>query len=155
MNHKKLDKYWKEFAKKENAELVYIENELFEKIRCEYILTIAAEFYKTKIVGTYWKSMDGCNRNSTIIYIKYNRKALQTLHQNNNEIMKSFFSKNELKTLENYIHQSFENAGGKELRVFKDLLRIELNEIISNHSEFEEISEIINIIRTTANKAYN
>ncbi|WGH76789.1 hypothetical protein P8625_06480 [Tenacibaculum tangerinum] len=147
MNYNKLDKNWKEFAKKENAELVYIEKELFNAIRCEYILTITAEFYKTKIVGTLWKSQDGHNRNNTIIYIKYNNRDSSQAIDMNDRGIKSLFAKNELKALENNIYQSFKKVGGKELKLYEHLLRLELNKIISKHSEFEEISEIINVIK--------
>ncbi|APX99744.1 hypothetical protein BWR22_05275 [Lacinutrix venerupis] len=146
MNWNKLDKNWKEFAKKQNVELVYVEQNMFNAIRCEYIINITTDFYKTKIVGTLWKSQDGHNKNDTRIYAKYNSESSQTLDINNSGI-KSLFMKNKLKAEENNIYQSFKNLNGKKLKLDKGLLRLELNKIISKHSEFEQISEIINAIK--------
>lgn len=146
MNYKKLDKNWKEFAKKENAELVCVEKEMFSAIRCEYILTLRGEFYKAKIVGTFWKSLGGNNRNSTVFYIKYINRDSSQSRDINDRIVKSLFVKNEEKYVENNVYRSFKKIDGIELKLFKDLLRFELNKIISKHSEFEEIYEIINEI---------
>ncbi|WP_397362729.1 hypothetical protein [Olleya sp. R77988] len=147
MNWNKLDKNWKEFAKKQNVELVYIEQNMFNAIRCEYIINMTTDFYKTKIVGTLWKSQDGHNRNDTRIYAKYNNKdSTQTLDINNSGI-KSLLTKKELKAEENIIYQNFKKLDGKKLNLYKDLLRFELKKIISKDSEFELISEIINEIK--------
>lgn len=147
MNWNELDKNWKKFAKKQNVELVYIEQNFFNAIRCEYLINIATYSYKTKIIGTLWKSQDGHNRNDTRIYTKYNnRDSTQTLDIDNS-IIKSLFAKKTIKAKEDNIYQNFKTLDGRELNLDKNLLRLELNKIISKDSEFEQILEIINTIK--------
>lgn len=147
MNWNELDKNWKKFAKKQNVELVYIEQNFFNAIRCEYIINIATYSYKTKIIGTLWKSQDGHNRNDTRIYTKYNnRDSTQTLDIDNS-IIKSLFAKKTIKAEEDNIYQNFKTLDGRKLNLDKNLLRLELNKIISKDSEFEQILEIINTIK--------
>jgi hypothetical protein len=147
VNWNELDKNWKKFAKKQNVELVYIEQNFFNAIRCEYLINIATYSYKTKIIGTLWKSQDGHNRNDTRIYTKYNnRDSTQTLDIDNS-IIKSLFAKKTIKAKEDNIYQNFKTLDGRELNLDKNLLRLELNKIISKDSEFEQILEIINTIK--------
>lgn len=124
MNWNELDKNWKKFAKKQNVELVYIEQNFFNAIRCEYIINMATYSYKTKIIGTLWKSQDGHNRNDTRIYTKYNnRDSTQTLDIDNS-IIKSWFAKKIKKDV---------------IKKFKNTETIFLLSNVYNKSEYQEI----------------
>ena len=147
MNWNKLDKCWKEFAENKNAELEYSERNLFHTIKCEYELIQMSEFWKTKFIGILWKSQQGHNKDKTNISTKFiDKKSEQTLNMNNNGI-RSLFARNKFKETEKVIYQKLKNIGGKKLNLNNDILEIELNKIISEKSEFEQVNELLTLIK--------
>ena len=147
MNWNKLDKCWKDYAKNIKAELEYNERNLFHAIKCEYKFTNITEFRKTKFIGVLWKSQQGHNRDRTDILTKFiDKKSKQTLNINNSGF-RNLFARNKFKGIEKDIYQSFKNIDGKKLKLDSHNLEIELDKIISKQSEFEQVTELITLIK--------
>ena len=147
MNWNKLDKCWKEYAENNEAELKYNERNLFHAVKCEYEINIKTDFGKIKFIGVLWKSQQGHNKDKTNILTKFvDGKSKQTLNINNSGF-RNLFTQNRFKGIEKNIYQNFKNIGGKKLKLDNHILEIELNKIISNQSEFEQITILLTLIK--------
>jgi hypothetical protein len=147
VNWNKLDKCWKEFAENNNADLKYGERNLFHAIKCEYEFIQISKFWKTKFIGILWKSQQGHNKDRTNISTKFiDKESEETLNINNSGI-RSFFTQNKLKGIEEDIYQDFKNIGGKKLNLDGYILKIELDKIITKYSEFEQVTDLLNVIK--------
>lgn len=147
MNWNKLDKCWKEFSQNNNADLKYSEQNLFHAIKCEYEFIQISEFWKTKFIGVLWKSQQGHNKDRTNVLTKFIDKESEEILNINNSGIRSLFTRNKFKGIEKVIYQKFKNIGGKKLNLDGYILKIELDEIITKQSEFEQVTELLNIIR--------
>jgi hypothetical protein len=147
VNWNKIEKCWKEYAEDNKAELQYKERNLFHAIKCEYKFVNTTEFWKTKFIGVLWKSQDGHNKDSTDILTKFiDKKSEETLNMKNSGIV-SLFAKNNFNEIEKDIYQNFKNIGGKKLNLDGNNLEIELGKIISEKLEFEQVNELITLIK--------
>lgn len=148
MNWNSIERSWNDFAKINNVELIYDERNLFHSTECIYKVRFQTEHATSFFTGILWKSQDGHNRNQTKIATKFSPNESLRDFELKNGTLKKLFSKNKLNDFEKGIARDLKELNAKNLSLKDNVLKIELNGIISSKSEFNKATELIRKINT-------